>query len=72
MRSASEPSRVPGEVKCPNRWQKPLQTPQNRLGAVAQQSGRVGKHLYAFSKAKIELYHIKNARDMSHKRRERF
>ena len=41
---------VPGKVKCPNRLQKPLQTRQNRLGAVSQQSGRVGKHLYAFSK----------------------
>ena len=58
MLSASEPSRVPGEVKCPNRWQKPLQTPQNRLGAVSQQSGRVGKHLYAFSTAQIALDNI--------------
>ena len=58
MRSASELSRVPGEVKCPNRWQKPLQTRQNRLGAVSQQSGRVGKHLYAFSKAQIALDNI--------------
>ena len=32
-----------------------LQTSQNRLGAVSQQSGRVGKHLHAFSKAQIAL-----------------
>ena len=43
------------------RWQKPLQTRQNRLGAVSQQSGRVGKHLYAFSKAQIALDNIRTA-----------
>ena len=50
--------RVPGRIECTNRAQIPLRTPQNRLGAVSQQSGRVGKHLYAFSKAQIALDNI--------------
>ena len=50
--------RVPGRIECTNRAQIPLQTRQNRLGAVSQQSGRVEKHLYAFSKAQIALDNI--------------
>ena len=57
MRSA----RVPGRIECTNRAQIPLRTPQNRLGAVSQQSGRVEKHLYAFSKAQIALDNIRSA-----------
>ena len=34
--------RVPGRIECTNRAQIPLQTRQNRLGAVSQQSGRAG------------------------------